>query len=118
MRVGREQQRDDVRPWVRAGAEGRGALLTVEGEPGAGRTDFVRGALSGAGRSAAGGGTGRPTPSGRSCRCAPRSAGRTRRARRASMASRRPTVWSPGRMEAWPPSRASGWLQARHPAAA
>ncbi|MER6254878.1 LuxR C-terminal-related transcriptional regulator [Streptomyces sp. NPDC001584] len=48
MRVGREQQRDELREWVRGGAEGRGGLLIVEGEPGAGRTGFVRGALSGA----------------------------------------------------------------------
>ncbi|MFD7787632.1 LuxR C-terminal-related transcriptional regulator [Streptomyces nojiriensis] len=48
MRAGREQQRDELWQWVRGGAEGRGALLIVEGEPGAGRTDFVRGALSGA----------------------------------------------------------------------
>ncbi|WP_328924654.1 MULTISPECIES: ATP-binding protein [unclassified Streptomyces] len=48
MRVGREQQRDELREWVRGGAHGggaHGACLMVEGEPGAGRTAFVREAL-------------------------------------------------------------------------
>lgn len=50
MRVGREQHRDEcrdaLRAWVRAGAEGGGACLIVEGEPGAGRTAFLREALT------------------------------------------------------------------------
>ncbi|MDD9376724.1 ATP-binding protein [Streptomyces sp. ZAF1911] len=50
MRVGREQHRDEcrdaLRTWVRAGAEGGGACLVVEGEPGAGRTSFLREALT------------------------------------------------------------------------
>lgn len=51
MRVGREQQHRDecraaLRAWVRAGAEGGGACLLVEGEPGAGRTRFLREALA------------------------------------------------------------------------
>lgn len=46
MRVGREQLRDELREWVRAGAEGGGACLNVEGEAGAGRTAFVREALA------------------------------------------------------------------------
>ncbi|MEU9376841.1 LuxR C-terminal-related transcriptional regulator [Streptomyces sp. NPDC048255] len=51
MWVGREQHRDEVREWVRAGAEGgsaQGGLLRVEGEAGAGRTSFVREAMAGA----------------------------------------------------------------------
>ncbi|WP_329387946.1 ATP-binding protein [Streptomyces sp. NBC_01351] len=49
MTVGREQLRCELREWVRAGAEGvgaHGALLIVEGEPGSGRTAFVRQALT------------------------------------------------------------------------
>ncbi|MER6203353.1 LuxR C-terminal-related transcriptional regulator [Streptomyces sp. NPDC001586] len=46
MRVGREQLRDELWQWVRGGAEGGGAFLVVEGEPGAGRTDFVRDAVA------------------------------------------------------------------------
>ncbi len=46
VRVGREQLRDELRQWVRGGAEGTGAFLVVEGEAGAGRTDFVRDALT------------------------------------------------------------------------
>ncbi|WP_404961130.1 LuxR C-terminal-related transcriptional regulator [Streptomyces sp. 147326] len=46
MRVGREQLRDEIRQWVRGGAEGTGAFLVVEGEAGAGRTGFVRDALT------------------------------------------------------------------------
>lgn len=58
MRVGREQHRgerrgtsreehrEELRTWVRAGAEGAGACLIVEGEPGAGRTAFLREALT------------------------------------------------------------------------
>ncbi|MGW8778235.1 ATP-binding protein [Streptomyces sp. NPDC055796] len=46
MRVGREQQREELRDWVRAGARGRGGRLIVEGEPGAGRTAHVREALA------------------------------------------------------------------------
>ncbi|MFE2145328.1 AAA family ATPase [Streptomyces sp. NPDC059456] len=46
VRVGREQQRDGVREWVRGGARGRGGRLVVEGEPGAGRTALVREALA------------------------------------------------------------------------
>ncbi|MFK0222446.1 ATP-binding protein [Streptomyces vinaceus] len=49
MRVGREAQREELRDWVRAGARGRGGRLLVEGEPGAGRTAYVRGALAEAG---------------------------------------------------------------------
>ncbi|MGP3684749.1 ATP-binding protein [Streptomyces sp. IBSNAI002] len=45
VRVGREQQYEELRDWVRGGAEGAGGCLTVEGEPGAGRTAFVREAL-------------------------------------------------------------------------
>lgn len=46
MRVGREQQREELREWVRGGARGRGSRLIVEGEPGAGRTALVREALA------------------------------------------------------------------------
>ncbi|WP_051806328.1 LuxR C-terminal-related transcriptional regulator [Streptomyces sp. NRRL F-2747] len=46
MRVGREQRREELRDWVRAGARGRGGRLIVEGEPGAGRTAYVREALA------------------------------------------------------------------------
>ncbi|WP_323186034.1 LuxR C-terminal-related transcriptional regulator [Streptomyces sp. NBC_00047] len=46
MRVGREQHHDELREWVRGGAQGGGGCLTVEGEPGAGRTAFVREALA------------------------------------------------------------------------
>ncbi|MEU7606895.1 BREX system ATP-binding domain-containing protein, partial [Streptomyces sp. NPDC041003] len=46
VRVGRERLRDELRQWVRGGAEGTGAFLVVEGEAGAGRTDFVRDALT------------------------------------------------------------------------
>ncbi|GHE68629.1 LuxR C-terminal-related transcriptional regulator [Streptomyces vinaceus] len=49
MRVGREAQREELRDWVRAGARGRGGRLVVEGEPGAGRTAYVREALAEAG---------------------------------------------------------------------
>ncbi|MFD8862745.1 LuxR C-terminal-related transcriptional regulator [Streptomyces vinaceus] len=49
MRVGREAQREELRDWVRAGARGRGGRLLVEGEPGAGRTAYVQGALAEAG---------------------------------------------------------------------
>ncbi|MER7466023.1 LuxR C-terminal-related transcriptional regulator [Streptomyces sp. NPDC097981] len=46
MRGGREQQRDELRNWVRGGARGPGGRLIVEGEPGAGRTAHVREALA------------------------------------------------------------------------
>lgn len=52
MRVGREQHRDEcrdaLRTWVRGaiGEAGGGACLIVEGEPGAGRTAFLREALT------------------------------------------------------------------------
>ncbi|MFE2552787.1 LuxR C-terminal-related transcriptional regulator [Streptomyces sp. NPDC059355] len=46
MRVGREQRREELRDWVRGGARGRGGRLIVEGEPGAGRTAYVREALA------------------------------------------------------------------------
>ncbi|MFK0049618.1 ATP-binding protein [Streptomyces sp. NPDC090741] len=46
MRVGREQQREELRDWVRGGARGPGGRLVVEGEPGAGRTAHVREALA------------------------------------------------------------------------
>ncbi|WP_078904402.1 ATP-binding protein [Streptomyces xanthophaeus] len=42
MWVGREGHREAVREWVRRGAEGVGGCLTVEGEPGAGRTSLLR----------------------------------------------------------------------------
>ncbi|MFE2310634.1 AAA family ATPase [Streptomyces sp. NPDC059411] len=59
MRVGREQERQDreecraqrreeLRRWVRAGTEGVGGCLVVEGEPGAGRTAFLREAVASA----------------------------------------------------------------------
>lgn len=52
MRVGREQHRDEcrdaLRTWVRGVVDeaGGGAFLLVEGEPGAGRTSFLRGAVA------------------------------------------------------------------------
>ncbi|WP_327131282.1 LuxR family transcriptional regulator [Streptomyces sp. NBC_01343] len=46
MRVGRDQLREELRDWVRGGARGRGGRLIVEGEPGAGRTAYVREALA------------------------------------------------------------------------
>ncbi|KOU15109.1 hypothetical protein ADK52_35595 [Streptomyces sp. WM6372] len=46
MLVGREQQREELRGWVRGGARGLGGRLVVEGEPGAGRTAHVCEALT------------------------------------------------------------------------